>query len=131
MSYIRNFGKCVTRIRSDFSKVVGKCGICTLGAVKYNTAYVISQYTVNSNRVSYQRNVTSKRSSSKNDWQCSNTGLCFVSVGLLSFFGLKNDDSEKEPELITTIKRGILLTQVISTGFEVVYTVYHDHKNSL
>jgi hypothetical protein len=35
-----------------------------------------------------------------------------MSAGLFNFFGLKKDDSEEEPELITTIKRGILLTQV-------------------
>jgi hypothetical protein len=35
-----------------------------------------------------------------------------VSVGIFNLFGLKKDDPAEEPELITTIKRGILLTQV-------------------
>jgi len=110
--YVRTFGKCVNRIKNDFSKVIGGFGYCTLGAVKYNTAGVVSRFTCYSNNVGHQYSLTSNRSARKNDWPSANIGLCFVSAGLLSFLGLKDDDSEKEPELITTIKRGILLIQV-------------------
>jgi hypothetical protein len=110
--YIRNFGKCVSRIKNNFGKVIGGFGYCTLGTVKYNSADAIRWFTCYSNYVGHQQSITSKRSTLKNDWPSANIELCFVSAGLLSFFGLKDDDSEKEPELITTIKRGILLTQV-------------------
>jgi len=110
-SCIRNFGKFVNRIKNDFGKVTGGFGYCTLGAVKYNTADVISRFTCYSNNAGHQHSITSNRSTRKNDRPSANIGLCFVSAGLLSFLGLK-DDSEKEPELITTIKRGILLIQV-------------------
>lgn len=111
MLCFRNFGKCVSRIKNDFGKVIGGFGYCTLGAVKYNKADVISRFTCYSNNVGYQNSITPNRSTRKNDRPSLNTGLYFVSAGLLSFLGLK-DDSEKEPELITTIKRGILLIQV-------------------
>jgi len=110
MLCIRNFGKCVSRIKNDFGKVIG-FSYCTSGAVKYNTADVISRFTCYSNNVGHQHNITSTRFTRKNDRPYANIRLCFVSAGLLSFLGLK-DDSEKEPELITTIKRGILLIQV-------------------
>jgi len=112
MLCVRTFGKCVSRIKNDFGKVIGGFGYCTLGAVKYNTADVVSRLTCYSNNVGHQHSLTCNRSSRKNDWPSTNIGLCFVSAGLLSFLGLKDDDSEKEPELITTIKRGILLIQV-------------------
>jgi len=111
MSFIRNFGKCVSRIKNDFGKVIGGFGYCTLSAVKYNTADFISRFTCYSNNVGHQHRIAYNRSTRKNDWPSANIGLCFVSAGLLNFLGLK-DDSEKEPELITTIKRGILLIQV-------------------
>jgi len=110
--YVRTFGKCVNRIKNDLVKVIGGFGYCTLGAVKYNTAGVVSRCTCYSNNVGHQYSLTSNRSARKNDWPSANIGLYFVSAGLLSFLGLKDDDSEKEPELITTIKRGILLIQV-------------------
>jgi hypothetical protein len=109
--YIRNVGKCVSRIKIDFGKVIGGLGYCSLGSVKYNTADVTSRFTCYSKYVGHQRSITSNHSTRKSGWPSANIGLCFVSAGLLSFLGLK-DDSEKEPELITTIKRGILLIQV-------------------
>jgi len=111
MSCIRNFGKCASRIKNDFGKVIGGFSYCALGAVKYNTADVISRFTYYSNNVGHQHSITSNRYTRKNDRPSANIGPCFLSAGLLSFLGLK-DDSEKEPELITTIKRGILLIQV-------------------
>jgi hypothetical protein len=110
--YIRYFGKCVGRIKNDFGKVIGGLGDCTLGSVKYNTADVISRFVDCSKYVGHQHSITSNHSTRKNGWPSANIGPCFVSAGLLSFLGLKDDDSEKEPEVITTIKRGILLIQV-------------------
>jgi hypothetical protein len=41
-----------------------------------------------------------------------------VSAGIFNLFGLKKgDDAAEEPELIITIKRGILLTQVYISVF--------------
>jgi hypothetical protein len=49
-----------------------------------------------------------------------------VSAGIFNLFGLKkDDDAAEEPELITTIKRGILLTQVYISVFLRNYAIFH------
>lgn len=101
--YIRNVANSVSKI-IVFCKDVGKCSYLKLSAIKPNNTLIVSRLGVNSNHVCYQHDITSRSSS--------DSRLLFMSVGLFNFFGLKKDDPEEEPELITTIKRGVLLTQV-------------------
>jgi hypothetical protein len=111
--YVRNFGKCVSKIINVFGKDVGKFYYFKLSVVESNCLSVVNRFSVNSNYICYQGRITSKvcRHNDKG-WSSSKNRLFFVSAGIFNLFGLKKDDAAEEPELITTIKRGILLTQV-------------------
>jgi len=105
---IRNFGKRVSKTLNVFNKDARKCCV-----VKCNSTSFVSRLGVNSNHICYQNSITSGRSTHNDkNWNNLDCKLLFVSAGLFNFFGLKKGDHEEEPELITTIKRGVLLTQV-------------------
>jgi hypothetical protein len=112
--YVRNFGKCVSKTVNVFGKDMGKLNYFKLSTVDRN-CLVMSWFSINSKYVCYQHNITSKGPMREDkDWSSSYSRVFFVSAGIFNLFGLKKDDSTEEPELITTIKRGILLTQVLT-----------------
>lgn len=111
--YIKKLGKCISKTINGFDKDVGKFSYYKLSIVKRNCISVINRFSGNSNRMCYQHSITSRGSTrNEQDWSSLNSRLLFVSAGIFNLFGLKKVDPTEEPELITTIKRGILLTQV-------------------
>jgi hypothetical protein len=99
-----------------FCQDLRKCSYFLLSAIRPSNILTVSRLGVNSNHVCYQHHITSGSSADGR--------LLFMSVGIFNFFGLKNDDPEEESELITTIKRGVLLTQVCCRLLDVTVSQY-------
>jgi hypothetical protein len=111
--YIRNLGTRISKTINGFGKDMGTFSYFKLSVVKRNWISVRSQFSVNTNHMCYRHYITSRGFvHNDKDWSSLNSRMLFVSVGIFNLFGLKKDDPTEEPELITTIKRGILLTQV-------------------
>ncbi|KAJ4441235.1 hypothetical protein ANN_11086 [Periplaneta americana] len=108
--FARNFGERVFKIVRIFGNDLRKyTPFSEINAVNRNNVTTLNlRYNPLRN---YQSSITSYKvtHSEQNDFFLKSSSL-FLSAGILSFFGLEKDD-EKESELITTIKRGVLLTQ--------------------